>query len=101
MLVVILVAFVSGSNTVFDIMFRAFQYGTAKEADLSLIPILSLQAVGGAAGNMICVHNVVVVLSTVGLIGKEGLVIKKNVLISIAHGLINEILAWIIVASFW
>jgi len=93
-------AFISGSNTVSDIMFSAFQYGTAKEAGLSVIPVLSLQALGGAAGNMICVHNVVAVLSTVGLIGKEGLVIKNNLLISIMYGLLAGAAAWIIVGLF-
>jgi len=93
-------AFIAGSNTVSNIMFSAFQYGTAKEAGLSVIPILSLQALGGAAGNMICVHNVVAVLSTVGLIGKEGLVIKNNLLISIIYGLLGGATAWIIVALF-
>ena len=93
-------AFIAGSNTVSNIMFSAFQYGTAKEAGLSIIPVLSLQALGGAAGNMICVHNVVAVLSTVGLIGKEGLVIKNNLLISVMYGLLGGIAAWIIVALF-
>ena len=93
-------AFIAGSNTVSNIMFSAFQYSTAKEAGLSIIPVLSLQAVGGAAGNMICVHNVVAVLSTVGLIGKEGLVIKNNLLISIMYGLLAGAATWIIVALF-
>jgi len=93
-------AFVAGSNTVSDIMFSAFQYGTAKEAGLSVIPVLSLQAVGGAAGNMICVHNVVAALSTVGLTGKEGLVIRNNLLISIIYGLLAGAAAWIIVGLF-
>ena len=93
-------AFIAGSNTVSNIMFSAFQYGAAKEAGLSIIPVLSLQALGGAAGNMICVHNVVAVLSTVGLIGKEGLVIKNNLLISIMYGLMGGAAAWIIVTLF-
>jgi L-lactate permease len=43
-------AFIASSNTVSNIMFSAFQYGTTKEAGLSVIPVLSLQALGGAAG---------------------------------------------------
>jgi len=31
--------------------------------------------VGGAAGNMICIHNVVAASAVVGLLGKEGLLI--------------------------
>jgi len=50
--------------------------------------------VGGAAGNMICVHNVVAVLTTVGLLGKEGLVIRKNAAIGVGYSLLAGILAW-------
>jgi lactate permease len=40
--------------------------------------IVALQAVGGAAGNMICVHNVVAASAVAGLIGKEGVVLRKT-----------------------
>ena len=42
--------------------------------------VVALQAVGGAAGNMICVHNVVAASATVGLLGKEGSIIRKTLL---------------------
>ena len=38
------------------------------------------QAVGGAAGNIICVHNVVAASAVVGLTGQEGVVIRKTLL---------------------
>jgi len=97
-LVGVLGAFISGSNTTSNIMFGAFQYSTAVNSGLKVIPVLSLQALGGAAGNMICIHNIVAVLSTVGLIGKEGKVIKSNVFISIAYGLIAGVIVWLIVS---
>jgi len=91
--------FISGSNTVSDIMFGPFQFGAAVRTDLPPALILALQAVGGAAGNMICVHNVVAALTTVGLVGREGIVIRKNLPICIGYclcaGLIG--LAFIIV----
>ena len=37
-----------------------------------------MQAVGGAAGNMICVHNVVAASAVVGMLGREGLVIRRD-----------------------
>ena len=40
--------------------------------------VVALQAVGGAAGNMICVHNVVAASAVAGLVGKEGDVIRKT-----------------------
>jgi len=39
-----------------------------------------LQAVGGASGNIICVHNVVAASAVAGLVGKEGAVIRKTLL---------------------
>ena len=73
-------AFVAGSNTVSDLMFGLFQYGVADNIGTSRIVILSLQAVGGAAGNMICVHNVVAASATVGLVGQEGTLIRRTIL---------------------
>ncbi len=93
-------AFISGSNTVSDIMFGAFQYSAAIEAGIPVTPTLALQAVGGAAGNMICVHNVVAALTVVGLTGKEGLVIRKNLLVCLLYGLAAGIIAWIIITAF-
>ncbi len=96
----ILGAFISGSNTVSDIMFGNFQYATASQVELSKTMILSLQALGGAAGNMICVHNVVAACATVGIVGKEGLVIRKNLLPAMLYGLLAGIIAWIMILVF-
>ena len=46
--------------------------------------VVVLQAVGGAAGNMICVHNVVAASATVGLTDREGDLIRKT-LITMAY----------------
>ncbi|MDA1315455.1 MAG: L-lactate permease [Acidobacteria bacterium] len=73
-------AFVAGSNTVSDLMFSLFQYGVADRIGASHLVVLGLQAVGGAAGNMITVHNVVAASATVGLVGREGLLISRTIL---------------------
>ncbi|MGF1575593.1 MAG: L-lactate permease, partial [Cyanophyceae cyanobacterium] len=39
--------------------------------------ILSLQSIGASAGNVICVSNVVAAAATVGLLGREGLLIRR------------------------
>jgi lactate permease len=92
----VLGTFISGSNTVSNIMFGAFQLNTAYEVGLPAVSILALQAVGGAAGNMICIHNVVAVLTTVGLLGQEGTVIRKNLPIAFLYALLAGALAWAI-----
>ncbi len=72
-------AFVAGSNTVSDLMFSLFQYGVADRIGVSHLVVLGLQALGGAAGNMITVHNVVAASATVGLVGREGLLIRRTI----------------------
>jgi lactate permease len=71
-------AFVAGSNTVSNMMFALFQFGMGERIGVDPTWIVALQAVGGAAGNMICVHNVVAASAVAGLVGKEGLVIRKT-----------------------
>ncbi|MEN1969909.1 L-lactate permease [Lentibacillus sp. N15] len=73
-------AFVAGSNTISNMMFSLFQYGVGERIGGDPTWMVALQAVGGAAGNMICVHNVVAAAAVVGLVGKEGHVIRKTLL---------------------
>lgn len=70
-------AFAAGSNTVSNMMFGLFQFGVADQIGANPLYIVALQAVGGAAGNMICVHNVVAASAAAGLIGKEGTLISR------------------------
>lgn len=86
--------FISGSNTVSGIMFGAFQLNTADQVGLPRVPILALQVVGGAAGNMICIHNVVAVLTTVGLLGREGPVVRTILPVALSYALLTGVLAW-------
>jgi lactate permease len=73
-------AFIAGSNTFSNMMFSLFQFATAVKANITPGVIVALQAVGGAAGNMICIHNVVAASAVVGLLGKEGLLIRKTII---------------------
>lgn len=73
-------AFIAGSNTFSNMMFSLFQFATAIKIGVVPGVIVALQAVGGAAGNMICVHNVVAASAVVGLIGKEGHLIRKTLI---------------------
>jgi lactate permease len=73
-------AFVAGSNTVSNMMFALFQFGVGQKIGVDPSWIVALQAVGGAAGNMICVHNVVAASAVVGLWGREGTVIRQTLL---------------------
>jgi lactate permease len=73
-------AFVAGSNTISNMTFSLFQFDVGLQTLLDPLFIVALQAVGGAAGNMICVHNVVAASATVGMAGQEGALIRKTLI---------------------
>lgn len=73
-------AFVAGSNTISNLMLSQFQHSIAEQQLISGAMIVALQAVGAAAGNMISIHNVVAVSATVGMLGREGSIMRKTIL---------------------
>ncbi|CAL2083715.1 L-lactate permease [Tenacibaculum dicentrarchi] len=73
-------AFIAGSNTVSNMMLSQFQFSTAMSLGVSGAILVALQAVGAAAGNMIAIHNIVAASATVGLLGKEGDILRKTII---------------------
>jgi lactate permease len=92
-------AFVAGSNTISNMMFSLFQFNVGTRIGVEPDWIVALQAIGGAAGNTICVHNVVAASAVVGLIGKEGAVIRKTLCVFAYYALIPGCLGYAIVWS--
>ncbi len=88
-------AFITGSNTVSDLLFAEFQYGVASQLGISHIITVALQAVGGAMGNMVCIHNIVAASATVGLAGMEGMLIRRNSLPLLLYGAVAGIMGLI------
>ena len=84
----VLGAFMSGSNTVSNTLFAGLQFQTASIVGMSPVLIVALQNIGGAAGNMICVNNVVAACATTGTMGNEGKIIKTNALPCLIYCLI-------------
>jgi lactate permease len=85
-------AFLAGSNTVSDILFGTFQYGVAENIGTPRTIMLGAQAVGGAIGNLIAVHNVVAALAVVGLVGEEGRVIRLELIPLAYYGTVTGLL---------
>ncbi|MEB2786366.1 L-lactate permease [Algoriphagus persicinus] len=85
-------AFIAGSNTVSNLMFGLFQFGVAERLSMPTTIMVSLQAVGAAAGNMIAIHNVVAAAATVGYLGKEGLILRKTILPTLYYILVVGLL---------
>jgi lactate permease len=69
----------------------------AEQLLISGIVIVSLQAVGAAAGNMIAIHNVVAASATVGLLGQEGATLRKTIIPTLYYVVVVGILGLIAV----
>jgi len=74
----VLGSFMSGSATVSNLLFASLQFETASILQIPEVLIVAAQSSGAALGNMICVNNVVAVCATVGCVGAEGTIIRRN-----------------------
>lgn len=90
-------AFMSGSNTVSNMLFSLFQYTIAGNLGISHIIVVSLQNVGGSFGNMINIQKIITACAVVGLIGVEGLIIKRTIIPMTVAILITGIVGLILV----
>lgn len=90
-------AFIAGSNTVSNLTFSLFQFATAQNIGVDPETVVAAQAVGGAAGNMITVHNVVAASATVGLLGREGDVIRMTIIPMTYYCLLAGGLAYVVI----
>lgn len=92
----VLGAFVSGSATVSMNLFTNLQYETASALDLPTVFIISMQCVGAAVGNMVCINNAVAASATIGVTGREGKLIKRNAIPMLIYTLITVAIFYIV-----
>lgn len=93
-------AFIAGSNTVSNLMMSQFQYDTAQLIGVSSALLVAAQAVGAAAGNMIAIHNIVAASATVGLLGREGQMIRMTIIPTIYYLVMAGLLTMIAIHVF-
>ena len=79
-------SFFSGSATISNLTFSGIQNSIAQNLGLDRTIILSAQSVGGAMGNMVSINNIVAVCSILGIINKEGAILKKTFLPTLLYG---------------
>lgn len=89
-------SFFSGSCTVSNLTFASIQDSIAKTLDLDRTTILSLQSVGGAMGNMVCIHNIVAVCAILGLQNQEGFILKKTFWPMLIYGAIAGVVSLVL-----
>jgi lactate permease len=70
-------SFMTSSNMASNVLFADFQLTTAELLGFDPAPILGAQTAGGAIGNTICPGNIILGTTTAGILGQEGLVLKK------------------------
>jgi lactate permease len=80
-------AAIAGSNTVSNMMFSLFQFEVGSRINVDPMWIVALQAVGGAAGNTICVHNIVSASAVAGISNHEGILIRKTLWVFLYYAL--------------
>ncbi len=81
-------SFVSGSATFSHLMFASLQESVATSVGLDPTVVLAQQVGGANAGNMVCVTNVVTVAAVVGLLGREGEVIRRTAVPMLAYSIV-------------
>mgnify|MGYP006283469521 FL=1 len=86
-------AAMAGSNTVSNITFSGFEFEAAGEVGAPRQLVVGAQAVGGAIGNLVAIHNLVAALATVGLVGQEGRVMRLNFIVLLYYSLAVGVLA--------
>ena len=90
---------ISGSNTVSDMLFGAFQWEISGRLGLPRTVMLAAQAAGGAMGNMVCIHNIVVMCAVVGLVNREGDVLRHTWRPFLLYGIVVGIIAVVLTGA--
>ncbi|MCD8503226.1 MAG: L-lactate permease [Bacillaceae bacterium] len=85
-------SFFSGSATFSNMMFSLLQFSVADQIGLSPQIVMAMQVIGANAGNMICVLNVVAAATTVGLLGKEGAIIRMTIVPMLYYTLFSGVI---------
>ena len=81
-------AFTTGSNTNSNVLFGPLQLQMAQLLVLDRRWLLAAQTAGGALGSMVAPAKLVVGCATVGLIGKDGLVLRRTFAYALAIALV-------------
>lgn len=94
----VLGAFVSGSATVSMTLFTKLQNDAATMLSLPAVYVISMQCVGAAIGSMVCINHAVAASATIGVVGKEGKLIKINAIPMLIYSLATVVIFYIVLA---
>jgi len=83
----VLGAFVTGSAAASNILFTEFQLSAAGALGLSATAMTAAQGVGSAVGNIVAPHNIIAGSATVGLVGREGAILRRTAAPAVGYAL--------------
>jgi len=89
-------SFFSGSATISNLTFGGIQQSIAQNLMLDIAVALSLQSVGAAMGNMVCINNIVAVCSVLGIEKKEGMILKRTFIPTFFYGVIAVVAGFLL-----
>ena len=85
-------SFITSSNMSSNVLFAGFQMTTAALLGISQAAFLGAQTAGGAIGSILCPGNIVLGTTTAGVLGQEGLVLRKLLPIAVAAAAVLGVL---------
>lgn len=91
--------FLSGSDTASNLLFGNLQVAAAHQLNLSPVLLASTNSAGAVAGKMISPQNIAVGVTTVGLTGQEGKVLRSAVGHSVLFATIVGLIA--LAQAYW
>ncbi len=92
----VLGSFITGSATASNILFTELQLGAAAALSLPPVAMVAAQSFGAAIGNIVAPHNIIAGSATVGLVGREGAVLRQTTPACIAYAAIGGALTFAI-----
>lgn len=93
-------SFMTSSNLASNILFGDFQLSAAKILNLDPALFLAAQTAGGAIGNTICPGNIILGTTTAGILGQEGVILKKILPITVSAALIIGVIMVLVLIVF-
>lgn len=87
--------FITGSNTSANALFGNLQALTAQGLGLSDILMASAGSAGASAGKMISPQSIVIAATAVGLLGKEGLIMRRTIKFAIPYVIFLGFMVWL------
>lgn len=93
-------SFMTSSNMASNILFGEFQLTTAQILDLEPAALLGAQTAGGAIGNTICPGNIILGTTTAGILGSEGLILKKILPLTVFAAVVIGVILFMVLIVF-